>query len=252
MKDFIKAPSNYYSAGPAGNDRSGFLSFRMDFGKKALKFYRNLRIDEALPDGVEVMNPYQRKMAFEVCRRFYEMFYNDDLKRYLILGINPGRNGAGITGIPFTDPVKLEQRFRISNDFQKKTELSADFIYTMIDAFGGAEKFFRKFFINSISPLGFIRGGKNVNYYDFPALRDALGPFIRKSMKSMLELNVHRSVAFCLGEGANFKYLQALNREMGYFEQIIPLAHPRFIMQYRRKRLPLYVEDYLQKLNGAR
>ena len=223
----------------------------MNFGKKVLKFYRDLRIDETLPDGVEVMNPYKQERALEVCRDFYERFYNDDLKRYLILGINPGRNGAGITGIPFTDPVKLEQRFGIANDFQKKTELSADFIYTMIDAFGGAEKFYRKFFINSISPLGFIREGKNVNYYDFPALRDALVPFIRKSMRSISTLNLHRSVAFCLGEGANYKYLQTLNLEMGYFEHIIPLAHPRFIMQYKRKQLGFYVEDYLKKLNSA-
>lgn len=224
----------------------------MNFGKKVLKFYHNLHIGEPLPEGIEVMNPYQDELALEVCRNFYEMFYNDDLKRYLILGINPGRNGAGITGIPFTDPVKLEQRFGIRNDFKKKSELSADFVYTMIDAFGGPAIFFRKFFINSVSPLGFIRGGKNVNYYDLPALRNALGPFIRKSMKSILKLNLHRSVAFCLGEGANYKYLQALNLEMRYFEQIVPLAHPRFIMQYRRKRLPLYVEDYLKKLKGAR
>lgn len=223
----------------------------MVFGKKVLKFYRNLHIDDPLPEGVEVMNPYRHGMAFNVCREFYELFYNDHLKRYLILGINPGRNGAGITGIPFTDPVKLEQRFRISNDFRKKAELSADFIYTVIDEFGGPEKFFRKFFINSISPLGFIRGGKNVNYYDFPALRDALAPFIRRSMKSMLELDVHRNVAFCMGEGANYKYLQALNAEMGYFDHVVPLAHPRFIMQYKRKQLGLYVEDYLTKLSGA-
>lgn len=228
-----------------------FISFRMVFGKKVLKFYRTLHIDDPLPDGVEAMNPYQRQASLKVCRDFYEMFYHDDLKRYLILGINPGRNGAGITGIPFTDPVKLEQRFGISNSFQKKTELSADFIYTMIDAFGGPEKFFRKFFISSISPLGFIRGGKNVNYYDFPSLRDAVDPFIRKSMNSILTLDLHRTVAFCLGEGANYKYLQALNLEMGYFERIVPLAHPRFIMQYKRKQLALYVEDYLTKLNGA-
>lgn len=221
----------------------------MDFGKSVLKFYRSIRITEPLPAGVEVMNPYQSNAAYKVCQAFYERFYNDNLKRYLILGINPGRYGAGITGIPFTDPIKLETRFDIPNNFQKKPELSADFIHQMIDAYGGPEEFFRKFFINSVSPLGFTQNGKNVNYYDTPELREALKPFIRNSIKEMLNMNVDRQMAFCLGEGANYKYLHALNNEMGFFEQIIPLAHPRFIMQYKRKQLETYLADYLEKLS---
>jgi hypothetical protein len=223
----------------------------MHFAEKVLKFYRNLRITEPLPEGVEVMNPYQSDTAFHVCKLFYEKFYNDGSKRFLILGINPGRNGAGITGIPFTDPIKLETRFSISNDFQKKPELSADFIYMMIDTYGGPEKFFRKFFINSVSPLGFIQNGKNINYYDIPALRQALTPFIHDSMKRILKLNIDKDVAFCLGEAANYKYLAALNDKMGYFNRIIPLAHPRFIMQYKRKQVGAYLNDYLQKLKSV-
>jgi hypothetical protein len=223
----------------------------MHFADKVLTFYRGLRIAEPLPEGVEVMNPYQNDTAFHVCRLFYEKFYNDDSKRFLILGINPGRNGAGITGIPFTDPVKLEARFSISNAFQKKPELSADFMYMMIDAYGGPEKFFRKFFINSVSPLGFVQNGKNINYYDIPALRQALTPFVNESMKRILKLNIDKDVAFCLGEGANYKYLTALNDKMGYFGRIIPLAHPRFIMQYKRKQVGAYLDEYLQKLNSV-
>ena len=223
----------------------------MHFGQNVLKFYRSLRIKEPLPEGVEVMNPYQADAAFQVCKLFYEKFYNDTSKRFLILGINPGRNGAGITGIPFTDPIKLEARFGILNSFQKKPELSADFIYMMIDAYGGPEKFFRKFYINSVSPLGFMQHGKNINYYDIPTLRDALTPFIHHSMKKILKLNIDREVAFCLGEGANYKYLTALNDKTKYFKRLIPLAHPRFIMQYKRKQLGVYLNDYLQKLNSV-
>ena len=122
----------------------------MHFAANVLQFYRTLGLTEPLPEGIEAMNPYQSEPAFRVCRIFYEKFYNDDAKRFLVLGINPGRNGAGITGIPFTDPVKLEARFGIPNPFQKKAELSADFIYRMIDRYGGPEKFFGKFFIVSL------------------------------------------------------------------------------------------------------
>ncbi|MEX2233264.1 MAG: uracil-DNA glycosylase family protein [Cyclobacteriaceae bacterium] len=221
----------------------------MTFAENVLKFYSDLRIRDPLPDGIGVLNPYQDAATFEVCRNFYGKFYNDNLKRFLILGINPGRYGAGITGVPFTDPVKLEAIFGIETSFLKKRELSADFIHAMIDAFGGAEKFFSKFFINSVSPLGFIQSGKNLNYYDTPALKKAVEPFIRESIKHLVGLNIDRSVAFCLGEGENYKYLQKLNEEQRFFHRIIPLAHPRFIMQYKRKHLAHYVKDYVQKLN---
>lgn len=222
----------------------------MTFAEDVLKFYKGLRIREPLPVGIEVMNPYQDKDVFEACKAFYGRFYNDHGKRFVILGINPGRFGAGITGIPFTDPIKLERLFGINNNLPKKPELSADFIHAVIAAFGGPERFFSKYFINSISPLGFTKEGKNLNYYDTPELKKSLTPFIRRSMRSLLTFNIERSTAFCLGEGTNFKFLQDLNAEGKFFERIIPLAHPRFIMQYKRKQVTQYLENYLQKLNA--
>ena len=95
----------------------------MHFDEKILKFYRGLTIADPLPPRVEVMNPYASKEAMRLCREFYGRFYRDDIRRYLIVGINPGRYGAGLTGIPFTDPVKLEQRFGIANSFPKKNRI---------------------------------------------------------------------------------------------------------------------------------
>jgi len=117
----------------------------------------------------------------------------------------------------------------------------------MIKAFGGHEKFFSKFFINSVSPLGFMADGKNLNYYDTPSLKKALEPFIRKSLHELVRLGIRREVAYCLGEGENYKYIQKINSEERLFEEIVPLAHPRFIMQYRRKQMDQYIKDYLQK-----
>lgn len=219
--------------------------------EEILKFYKNLKLIDPLPEGVEVMNPYVDPACMEVCREFYGRFYNDRVSRYLILGINPGRYGAGVTGIPFTDPIKLESFFGIRNSLPRKPELSAEFIHRMIDAFGGYDKFFSKFFINSVSPLGFTRAGKNMNYYDTPDLKKSLMPFIRKNLSAMLDLGIERQVVFCLGEGANYKFIKKVNDEGGWFREIIPLAHPRFIMQYRRKRVPEYVDDYVAKLGSV-
>jgi len=223
----------------------------MSFSEKVLRFYRNVHIGYSLPEGVDVMNPYRDPVCVEVCTKFYNSYYNDSRKRFLILGINPGRYGAGLTGIPFTDPIKLEKIFGITNPFPKKPELSADFIHQVIESFGGHQKFFANFFISSVSPLGFTREVKNLNYYDEPALKRSLEPFIKESIETILSFGVRRDVAFCLGEGENYKYLKTLNKGEKFFEGIIPLAHPRFIMQYKRKKIQQYIEDYLQKFKSV-
>lgn len=220
----------------------------MTFARKVLRFYESLRLSDPLPPGIDVMNPYQDTACMAACKTFYTRYYNDKAKRYLIVGINPGRYGAGITGIPFTDPIKLETLLNIENPFPKKPELSADFIHRMIAAFGGHEKFFSKFFINSVSPLGFVQGGKNLNYYDTPLIRKSLDRFIRESLHSLLKLGIQRDVVYCLGEGENHKFIQKLNAEEKFWDEVIPLAHPRFIMQYKRKQIDRYITDYLEKL----
>lgn len=220
----------------------------MLFAEKILVFYKNLSIDSRLPKGVEVLNPYQQESAFDLCMQFYKKYYSDNNERFVILGINPGRFGGGITGIPFTDPAKLEKICGIKNDMPKKAELSADFIHAMISAYGGLEKFYSKYFFNSVSPLGYTLDGKNLNYYDTPELQKSLEKFILKSLHEIIALGVNRDRAFCLGEGDNFKYLNKLNEKERLFKNITPLAHPRFIMQYKRKNLQAYIDDYLTKL----
>ncbi len=120
-----------------------------------------------LPDGVEWLNPLRTYPETRVVfQAFLERFYADEAPRTLILGINPGRFGGGITNIAFTDPVLLEQVYGISNGFEKRAELSAQFVHRVIDAYGGSAAFYQRYYINSICPLGFVKGGKNYNYYD--------------------------------------------------------------------------------------
>ena len=222
----------------------------MKLADKILAFQKQLQISKRLPKGVKVLNPYQDETAFDLCKIFYKKFYDDNLSRTIILGINPGRFGGGLTGIPFTDPTKLIQ-LGIDNQLDRRAELSSDFIYKVIDRFGGAEAFYQKFYFSSISPLGFTKDGKNLNYYDVKELPQLLNSFILKCMNEQLDWGLNRKVCFCLGEGENFKFLKALNEKENFFEEIIPLAHPRFVMQYKRKMLDGYLDDYIQKLNSA-
>jgi hypothetical protein len=216
--------------------------------EKILHFFKQLKIASPLPKGIEVMNPYVDTYTFGLCEQFYRKYYHDQKPRALLLGINPGRFGSGITGISFTDPIKLENECGIKNTFIKKSELSSDFIYTMIRAYGGPEAFYQHYFISAVSPLGFTSKGKNINYYDDPKLEKAIRPFIIKSINHLLSMGFTREKCFCVGEGKNFEFLSKLNEEQKWFSEIIPLAHPRFIMQYRRKQLDGYVEEYLREL----
>ncbi len=215
---------------------------------KIIDFYSKLKITAELPEGVKILNPYGESEVKNVLRAFYRKYYNDNNERFLILGINPGRFGAGVTGIPFTDPVQLETKCEIINNFDKKPELSSIFIYRMIEAYGSIGDFYQKFFISSISPLGFLKDGKNLNYYDIKSLQEALYDFMVKSIKQQLKFGINKEVCFCLGQGKNYKFLMNLNDKHNFFGKIIPLAHPRYILQYKRKYVQDYINEFLMKL----
>ena len=213
-----------------------------------LQFYQQLKPDFILPDGVEIMNPFRDKESWHFTELFYNKFYNDSNPRQLIFGINPGRFGGGITGIPFTDPIRLENECGIKNHFRKLAELSSIFVYEVVNAYGGAEKFYGDFFITALSPLGFTKNGVNLNYYDDKELLKASEPFIVDCVQTQRKIISTTNVCFCLGEGTNYKIFQKLNEKHRFFEKIIPLPHPRWIMQYRRKKVKEYVDLYVEKL----
>ena len=112
----------------------------MSFGEKVLQYHFQLTTDIELPDKIEWLFPYNNEETKKCMKAFYSRFYQDDHKRTFLLGINPGRFGAGITGVAFTDPIRLE-KLGIKNDFAKKQELSSVFIYDMIERCGGPEFF---------------------------------------------------------------------------------------------------------------
>jgi hypothetical protein len=224
----------------------------MTFSKKILSFFKNLNLNIELPPDVEVMNPFQNTTTFDICKKFYNKFYNDNNSRHLIMGINPGRFGGGITGVPFTDPIRLHKICGIENDFQKKQELSSLFIYEIISSFGGPGKFYNEFYISSISPLGFTKHNKNLNFYDDKQLETAIRGFVIECIITQLKFGINTDVVFCLGEGKNLIYLSRLNEEMKFFKKIVPLPHPRFIMQYKLKKKEEYIERYLRELQPAR
>jgi len=220
----------------------------MNFAENILSFISQLQFPVSLPPGIEVMTPFNDAATMQACTLFYKKYYNDNQPRRMIIGINPGRFGGGITGIPFTDPIRLQNNCGIENSWVKKQELSSLYVYEVIEAFGGVDLFYKQFYITAVSPLGFTQKGKNLNYYDDKKLQADIRPFAIECMKKQFRFGIDRSVAFCLGDGKNFSWLSRLNAEEHFFETIVPLSHPRFIMQYRLKKKQDYIDDYIRKL----
>ena len=224
----------------------------MTFADRIIDFTRSLRPPPiALPSGFEWLYPYDNPETMRAMSAFYQKFYADNQVRTFIFGINPGRFGAGVTGVPFTDPVRLEKACGIQNGFQKKPELSSVFVWQFIHAYGGPEAFCRDFYITSLSPLGFVKDGKNINYYDDRQLQRAVEPFIVWNIRTQLDMGANRGTALCLGEGQNFAFFKKINDTHGFFRKIAPLPHPRWVMQYRRKKVEEFVERYVEALKGA-
>ncbi len=226
----------------------------MTFADKVIEFNKNLEFKGRLPKGIKIMNPFkENEMALEASGKFYKKFYNDSKPRKLILGINPGRFGAGVTGVPFTDSKRLENECKIEIDGVSTHEMSSVFVYDFIEAYGGVGQFYNDYYINSVCPLGFLivddKGReKNYNYYDSKDLEKAVKSFIIKTLKEQIDFGIDRDVCYSLGAGKNFKYLKDLNKELNLFKNILPLDHPRYIMQYKTKLKDEYIKKFVDIL----
>lgn len=228
----------------------------MTFADKVLAFNRQLVFHDPLPAGIRMMNPFREDPQVEAtATAFYKKFYDDHRPRHLILGINPGRFGGGVTGIPFTDTKRLTGSCGLAYAGRATHEPSSVFVYDVINAYGGPANFYGDFFIHSICPLGFTKVGPdgkevNYNYYDSKALLAAVSDFMVASLHQLVAFGVHRDVCFSLGV-RNAGFIEKINAQYGFFQKIVPLEHPRYVMQYQVKRKQEYVDKYLMALSQA-
>jgi hypothetical protein len=228
------------------------------FADRAINFAKQIEYTgNPLPNGIRIMNPFKEyPKVLTITETFYKKFYDDNLERKIILGINPSRLGAGLTGIPFTDPKKLIAECAIPYEGKMAYEPSSTFIYEMIRAYGGVKSFYADFYINSPCPLGFtqideIGNEKNYNYYDSPALFKAVEGFMIESIRKLIDIGIRTDICYCLGSGKNEKFINKLNNEHRFFDKIVPLEHPRFIMQYKSRDKQSYIEKYIRLLSES-
>jgi len=216
------------------------------FSEKIIEYYTKLK-NPNLPAGIELMNPYKEDYKFELVKNFYNKYYSDNNPRLFIFGINPGRFGGGLTGIPFTDPVALRKFCGIENNLGDKRELSSEFIYMMIDEFGGTGKFFETCYLTALFPFALLKDKKNYNFYDDKNTFTNILPYLKESVNEQVKFGARRDKVISLGL-KNAGILEMINEELKLFDKIGILEHPRFIMQYKRKHVDEYVEKYVRVL----
>ena len=215
---------------------------------KLISFYQSIKPPRNLPAGIQVLFPQKDKQVQELVKSFFTKYFDDDRPRSLLLGINPGRHGAGITGVNFTAPKQLKECCGIDHPLKLSSELSAEFIYDMIGEYGGVNNFYQDWFIGAVCPLGFVKNEKNINYYDDKKLQEAVTPFIIECINKQVAMGFSTERCLCIGGEKNFKFLSGLNNEYKWFGEIVPLPHPRFILQYRRKQKDQYIHQYLSAM----
>ncbi|AZA79183.1 SMUG2 DNA glycosylase family protein [Chryseobacterium sp. G0186] len=222
------------------------------FADEVITFNENLSYSGDLPDGFEVLNPYlDNPETMQAMQKFYHKYYHDSHTRKFMIGINPSRHGAGVTGVPFTDTKRLESICAIKMESAHTHEVSSVFMYDMIEDYGGADLFYKDIYINSPFPLAIVRktktGWLNANYYDDKELFEAVKGFMIESLKKHLSLNLDTSEVFILGK-KNAEFISKLNKEAKLFETMTVLEHPRYIQQYKLKEQQMYIDKYILAL----
>ncbi len=230
---------------------------KKNFCEKVLNFNEFLsHYQFNLSQEFRVLNPFAGELkdtVKQITTAFYHKFYNDNRPRRMILGSSPARRGSALTGVPFEDAIHLHNETGIEIDGFYINKSSSNFLYDVISSYGGCKNFYANFFMSFVCPVGIVRvkeDGKevNMNYYECKPLKEELYDFIVLALKKQIEFGIDTSICYCIGSGENYRFLLQINNKYQLFKKIIPLEHPRFIMQYNAKKKTIYMEKYLNAL----
>lgn len=170
-----------------------------------LNFYNAINSsDELKQQSITVLNEFIENE--KLVREFYEKYVNNNIDniKVVMCGINPGRYGAGKTGIPFIDFNSLSEL--LQNIKRKDSERSAEFFYSIIKNYR-AEKFYSNIYVTNICSIGFEKSKKNHNYYE---LSEAIKEIIYKNfLEKMKIINPNVIIPLSKEVEKTLKYLKS-------------------------------------------
>jgi len=160
-----------------------------------------------------------------------------------LCGINPGRFGAGLTGVPFIDFKSLSILLQ-NNSLPQNKENSSQFIFSVIEEIG-IERFFKNVYITNISAVGFYdkssKYKKNLNYY---SLSSEIQMILFDNLLSELEVIRPKIIIPLAKEWVPWDLEKLKKNGLLKFEVDDFLYHPR--SKYAKK------EDYVLRLNSKK
>lgn len=223
------------------------LEFNDNLGRVSLEVLKGFNL-------INAFNGANKDTVKRVLYKFYAKYYNDTDKRFMILGSSPAQRGTALTGVPFEDVNHLQEDTGISINAFGANKRSSSFLYEVMEKYGGRQNFYKQFYMGFVCPLGIekinLKGNwVNCNYYENAALKKCLYPFIVDSLRRQIDFNIDTTVCFCIGSGENFKFLTNINNKHHFFDTIVPLEHPRFIMQYNADRKEEFMQKYVNALS---
>lgn len=169
---------------------------------------------------------------------FWEKFHGNSVPRIMICGINPGRFGAGKTGIPFMDFASLSQL--IPGVERRDSENSASFFFEVVKSFG-AKSFFKTFYVTNFSSVGFVKDGVNFNYHDLP--QAALETVERNFLAEIAIVDPTHVIS--LGREVHRSVRKLLPRDI---DCSLYLPHPSWIATYRSSDRDHWAQHYKEAL----
>lgn len=203
-----------------------------------IKYLEDVKFNARLSDNnIEIIREFENN--YELIDKFFVKYYGKLLPDCVICGINPGKNGAGKTGIPFIDFATLSKLLPGVENFN--VEPTATFFYDIISAFG-ADNFFNKFYVTNFSSVGYIKNDKNFNYYD--GLPDELVKLIEKNFLSEMEI-IKPKIIVSLGEDVHNRIKRLFPTDN---VKKIRLPHPLYIIRNSNSKNK-WKEIYISTLN---
>ena len=142
--------------------------------EQKLDFYQSINIgdnkwvsDDLKKENIHILTGFIENK--DLVNNFYKQVYSEIQPRIVLCGINPGRHGAGKTGVPFLDYLSLSKFFPDIKNTDR--EHSAQFVYKVIESYG-KDRFFNSVYLTNYSWFGFEtisnNHRKNVNYFELP------------------------------------------------------------------------------------
>lgn len=189
-------------------------------------------------EDIQLLKPNQASI-----NAFWDRYYAKRLPNIVICGINPGRFGAGQTGIPFLDNRSLsEMGFSVENSH---SERSAEFFYSVIEAIG-VERFFNRFYVTNLSAIGYIKHEKNINYYDLPI--DAQNTVFANFLDEMDAIKPTHIISLSVHVQNDIQCLIKNGSLSNNIDCTLRLPHPSWVMTYRQKSKDMWKNKYLSQL----